>query len=78
MRQARMRKGLSLLQASDKLDVSSPTLSRIELGFNEPSTPLAVKMGRLYGVTTATVYRWYFRTVLTVRQPQRRRGVSNV
>lgn len=63
---ARKAAGLTQQQAADKLGVSVYSIQNWEQGKSEPDSSVIVKMAKLYGVTTDTLYGTRFANLETI------------
>lgn len=51
LKKLRLEKGLSQVQAADRLHISKSRMSSYELDINEPNLETLIKLAELYGVT---------------------------
>jgi transcriptional regulator with XRE-family HTH domain len=55
LKKLRLEKGLSQVQAAERLHISKSRLSSYELDINEPNLATLIKLSELYGVSVDTV-----------------------
>lgn len=52
----RLRKGLTLQEAADKIQITVPYLNMLEMGRRDPSLTLALRIAAFYGLPLADLW----------------------